>query len=236
MGSTSAFFATLVVLGAASSVAAHGGGLNAEGCHHDRKNGGYHCHRAAAAGVRRSTPSAGFTSGRVYPNCAAAHAAGAAPIRRGEFGYGAHLDRDNDGIACEVGNGGGSASPVPVGPWRAISAPTSMPLVGNPIRPSQGLAIRDRALDGLSPAEQGTLTRRIQQILDEEGYEPGPIDGHMGAQTRAALTRFQTAMAFPPTGDVDSRTLDALGLLSTSPAIDLPASFPAAEDPALARP
>jgi len=25
---------------------AHGGGLNAEGCHNDRKNGGYHCHRA----------------------------------------------------------------------------------------------------------------------------------------------------------------------------------------------
>ena len=25
---------------------AHGGGLNAQGCHHDRKNGGYHCHRA----------------------------------------------------------------------------------------------------------------------------------------------------------------------------------------------
>lgn len=26
----------------------HGGGLNAEGCHNERKTGGYHCHRAAA--------------------------------------------------------------------------------------------------------------------------------------------------------------------------------------------
>jgi hypothetical protein len=25
---------------------AHGGGLDAQGCHHDRKSGGYHCHRA----------------------------------------------------------------------------------------------------------------------------------------------------------------------------------------------
>jgi hypothetical protein len=25
---------------------AHGGGLNAEGCHHNRKTGDYHCHRA----------------------------------------------------------------------------------------------------------------------------------------------------------------------------------------------
>jgi hypothetical protein len=24
----------------------HGGGLDANGCHHDRKRGGYHCHRA----------------------------------------------------------------------------------------------------------------------------------------------------------------------------------------------
>lgn len=26
---------------------AHGGGLNAEGCHNDRKRGGYHCHRGS---------------------------------------------------------------------------------------------------------------------------------------------------------------------------------------------
>jgi hypothetical protein len=27
---------------------AHGGGLNSEGCHNNRKTGDYHCHRAAA--------------------------------------------------------------------------------------------------------------------------------------------------------------------------------------------
>jgi len=36
-----------------------------------------------------------------YRNCAAARAAGAAPIRRGQPGYGRHLDRDGDGIGCE---------------------------------------------------------------------------------------------------------------------------------------
>ena len=25
----------------------HGGGLDSSGCHHDRKNGGYHCHRSS---------------------------------------------------------------------------------------------------------------------------------------------------------------------------------------------
>jgi hypothetical protein len=28
---------------------AHGGGLNSEGCHNNRKTGDYHCHRAPAA-------------------------------------------------------------------------------------------------------------------------------------------------------------------------------------------
>jgi hypothetical protein len=41
-------------------------------------------------------------NGRVsYPNCDAVRAAGAAPVHRGDPGYGPHLDRDGDGVACE---------------------------------------------------------------------------------------------------------------------------------------
>ena len=36
-----------------------------------------------------------------YPNCAAARAAGAAPIHFGDPGYRRKLDRDGDGIACK---------------------------------------------------------------------------------------------------------------------------------------
>lgn len=36
-----------------------------------------------------------------YPNCAAAKAAGAAPLHRGDPGYSSKLDRDGDGVACE---------------------------------------------------------------------------------------------------------------------------------------
>jgi uncharacterized protein (DUF3084 family) len=36
-----------------------------------------------------------------YKNCDAVRAAGKAPLHRGEPGYASHLDRDNDGIACE---------------------------------------------------------------------------------------------------------------------------------------
>lgn len=77
---------------------AHPGRTASDGCHNDRKNGGRHCHNGGASPKR----SQARTSGEVYyRNCAAARAAGAAPIRRGEPGYASHLDRDNDGIACE---------------------------------------------------------------------------------------------------------------------------------------
>ena len=36
-----------------------------------------------------------------YPSCSAAGAARVVPIRRGEPGYGRHLDPDGDGVACE---------------------------------------------------------------------------------------------------------------------------------------
>ncbi|WP_292053210.1 MULTISPECIES: excalibur calcium-binding domain-containing protein [unclassified Brevundimonas] len=100
----------LSIMGLATPVMAHPGGLNAEGCHNDRRNGGYHCHRGPSRSSSTPPPAArGFvgsgagvgTRTRYYANCSEARAAGAAPIRRGEPGYGAHLDRDNDGIACE---------------------------------------------------------------------------------------------------------------------------------------
>ncbi|MFN3601961.1 MAG: excalibur calcium-binding domain-containing protein [Dietzia sp.] len=46
-------------------------------------------------------PPAPVQQSTYYANCAAARAAGAAPIMRGEPGYAPKLDRDNDGVACE---------------------------------------------------------------------------------------------------------------------------------------
>ena len=44
-------------------------------------------------------------SGWSYRNCREARAAGAAPLYRGQPGYGPHMDGDNDGIACEPYHG-----------------------------------------------------------------------------------------------------------------------------------
>lgn len=59
---------------------------------------------------RRPLPSDGVTYGGCtepdadvyYANCTEARNAGAAPILRGEPGYRSGLDRDDDGVACEV--------------------------------------------------------------------------------------------------------------------------------------
>lgn len=77
---------------------AHGGGLDASGCHMNRKTGEYHCHRAAAP---KAVPQRPSSAGAYYPNCATARADGVTPIYLGEPGYSRHLDRDGDGIACE---------------------------------------------------------------------------------------------------------------------------------------
>ncbi|MFC7537904.1 excalibur calcium-binding domain-containing protein [Sphingomonas sp. GCM10030256] len=84
-----------------SPAAAHPGGLNAEGCHNNRKTGGYHCHRGAGAVPSRVSRLVSGPSGREFANCSQARAAGAAPVRAGDPGYGRHLDRDGDGVGCE---------------------------------------------------------------------------------------------------------------------------------------
>ncbi|MEU0990790.1 excalibur calcium-binding domain-containing protein [Streptomyces sp. NPDC005953] len=48
-----------------------------------------------------STSTGGGGGNVYYKNCTAVRAAGADPIRTGDPGYGFHLDRDRDGIACE---------------------------------------------------------------------------------------------------------------------------------------
>lgn len=55
---------------------------------------------ARAATFTRAAAAPG-SGGFAFRNCAAARAAGAAPLYRGQPGYGAHMDGDGDGIACE---------------------------------------------------------------------------------------------------------------------------------------
>lgn len=96
-----AFVFTSITVGAPTIVEAHPGGLNSEGCHSNRKMGGYHCHRGAASSLSRALRAVSTNSRREFANCSQARAAGAAPVQVGDPGYGRHLDRDGDGVGCE---------------------------------------------------------------------------------------------------------------------------------------
>lgn len=53
------------------------------------------------AAAPQPAPAPAAPANTYFQNCDAARAAGAAPVRAGDPGYGRHLDRDGDGVGCE---------------------------------------------------------------------------------------------------------------------------------------
>ena len=58
----------------------------------------------------------------------------------------------------------------------------------------------------------GQSTKEVQEALKAKGNDPGPIDGKMGPQTRAALKAFQESNGLKGTGRIDNETADKLGI------------------------
>ena len=57
-----------------------------------------------------------------------------------------------------------------------------------------------------------SIATSVQDQLARQGYNPGPVDGVVGPQTRDAITDFQYAHKLPVTGTIDGPLLRALGL------------------------
>jgi murein L,D-transpeptidase YcbB/YkuD len=54
--------------------------------------------------------------------------------------------------------------------------------------------------------------QELQQALQEQGNDPGPIDGIMGPLTQQALREFQQDEGLAATGQLNEETLEALDL------------------------
>lgn len=56
------------------------------------------------------------------------------------------------------------------------------------------------------------FTFQVQEQLKNAGFDPGPIDGRLGLQTKRALRHFQNAHGLPITGELDEETRRSLNL------------------------
>lgn len=54
----------------------------------------------------------------------------------------------------------------------------------------------------------------IQQVLSDQGYGPIRLDGIMGAETRAAILRFEAHRNLPPSGELSPQVLRELSRVS----------------------
>lgn len=77
---------------------AHGGGLNADGCHNNRKTGDYHCHRAPRSAAPRTIPKGGPCGSKRY--CKEMASCEEAMHYLNNCGV-VRLDGDGDGVPCE---------------------------------------------------------------------------------------------------------------------------------------
>jgi peptidoglycan hydrolase-like protein with peptidoglycan-binding domain len=68
---------------------------------------------------------------------------------------------------------------------------------------------RDNPSDSFPPikeGETGTKIEQLQRVLQQNGYNPGLIDGIFGPMTKAAVIAFQKAKNLEPNGIVDEQT------------------------------
>jgi peptidoglycan hydrolase-like protein with peptidoglycan-binding domain len=55
------------------------------------------------------------------------------------------------------------------------------------------------------------VVMKIQQALNQAGYDPGPIDGTYGSQTRGAVTSYQKVKGLAE-GELTYETIESLGV------------------------
>ena len=66
------------------------------------------------------------------------------------------------------------------------------------------------AAPGLTADDQKALVQKIQTLLAEQGYDPGPADGVAGARTLDAVRAFQARAGLASTGRIDRSLVTAL--------------------------
>lgn len=85
------------------------------------------------------------------------------------------------------------------------SVASPVPPVATPVKPRS----TPSPADDDAPQPKVDM-RRVQSLLTELGYDPGPIDGLMGRRTASAIRRFQTAEGLSADGHIEAGLVFAL--------------------------
>lgn len=71
------------------------------------------------------------------------------------------------------------------------------------------------ASGGVTEADQRALVKKIQTLLAEQGYDPGPADGYEGPKTREAVKAFQRKIGLTENGRISGDLVAALATPQT---------------------
>lgn len=98
--------------------------------------------------------------------------------------------------------------------------------------------VKDSIKNKMHGAKGSDDVRQAQQALMDKGFNPGPIDGKMGPQTKAAITEYQKKENLKATGRLDHDTKAKLVSASTSSKVDtsVPAASPSTTTPSTTTP
>ncbi len=72
------------------------------------------------------------------------------------------------------------------------------------------------AYEKMAPSDKVELTKEVQRLLLEKGFNPGSVDGVSGKKTLSALTAFQQSRGLPSTNGVNARAFGQLMTLANS--------------------
>lgn len=81
-----------------------------------------------------------------------------------------------------------------------------------PLADANGVSVPQGGWDGstLGDADRAALVKKIQTLLAEQGFDPGPADGVAGARTRDAVMAYQHENGIAATGRIDGTLVAAL--------------------------
>jgi peptidoglycan hydrolase-like protein with peptidoglycan-binding domain len=128
-----------------------------------------------------------------------------------------------------------SAALLIAGSASTLEAATKRTTSKTTVRGKSGKA-KPRARRARGPARQAAPTaeryREIQQVLTDQGFYTGSINGEWGADSVAALKKFQASKGLVPDGKLGALSLIALGLGPKHESVADVAARPASEPPA----